>query len=205
MSGKRTVTLASIAVVGAIWLTGCGNGAATSPATPSLGASASRATGEHNAADVEFAQGMVPHHAQAIEMADMVLAKAGVDERVLRLAQRIKSAQGPEIEQMTEWLDEWGAEVPETGDAAGMDHSTMGHGSGGMMSEEDMAALADAEGAQAGRLFLQQMIAHHQGAVTMAETEVAHGADVEAIRLAQAIIDAQRAEIAEMNELLQEL
>jgi uncharacterized protein (DUF305 family) len=68
-----------------------------------------------------------------------------------------------------------------------------------------MAALADAEGEQAGRLFLQQMIAHHQGAVTMAETEVAHGADVEAIRLAQAIIDAQRAEIAEMNELLQEL
>jgi uncharacterized protein (DUF305 family) len=86
-----------------------------------------------------------------------------------------------------------------------MDHSTMAHGSGGMMSEDDMAALAEADGAHAARLFLQQMVAHHEGAVTMAQTEVADGAHDEATRLAQAVIDAQRAEIAEMNELLQEL
>lgn len=204
MSGKRTTTFASIALAAVVSLAGCADGAGTSHA-PSVGGSGqASADGEHNAADVEFAQGMIPHHAQAIEMSDMVLAKEGVDERIHDLATRIKAAQAPEIEQMTGWLDAWGAEVPATG-SHGMDHSAMGHGSGGMMSEEDLAALADAEGANAARRFLEQMIAHHRGAVMMAETEVAQGANGDAARLARAIIDAQRAEIAEMTTLLREL
>jgi uncharacterized protein (DUF305 family) len=154
-----------------------------------------------NDADVMFAQMMIPHHEQAIEMSDVILGKEGVDSEITDLATQIKEAQGPEIEQLSTWLDEWGAEQPD--DSMDMDHGSMGDDSmGGMMSEEDMQALEDAEGAEAGRLFLEQMIVHHEGAIEMAQTEVGDGAHDGAVEMAGAIIDGQSSEIQTMEGLL---
>lgn len=149
-----------------------------------------------NAADVMFASMMKEHHAQAIEMSDTLLRKDGVDERVVALAEEIKDAQEPEIQKMDQWLDEWGAD---TSGMEGMDHGD------GMMSDADMQALEDATGADAGRLFLEQMIRHHEGAVEMAQEEVDNGQNSEAVALAEAIIAAQTSEISEMEEILDTL
>jgi uncharacterized protein (DUF305 family) len=146
-----------------------------------------------NDADVMFAQMMIPHHEQALVMSRIVLDKDGVDPAVVDLATRIESAQEPEIATMEGFLDEWG--VPQMGD-----HS--GHEMDGMLSDEEIQALAAADAATVSRLFLEGMIAHHEGAVDMAEAEIADGENAEALALAQEIIDAQEAEIAEMRELL---
>ena len=72
----------------------------------------------------------------------------------------------------------------------------------GLMSEEDMSALADAQGAEASKLFLEGMVLHHKGAIAMAQQELVDGANPDAKELAQAIIEAQESEIATMTELL---
>ncbi len=167
---------------------------AASSASSSPAASSTPASGPHNDADVMFASMMIPHHNQAIEMSDLLLAKTGVDPTVTALARKIKQAQGPEVAQMTGWLTGWGAD-PSMG---GMDH---GSGDDGMMSQADMDALKDAEGAKATTLFLDGMIEHHNGAIAMAQTELDQGTNPEAKKLAQAIIDAQQAEITEMKQL----
>jgi len=142
---------------------------------------------------------MIVHHEQAIEMSDIIIAKDGVDPAVTQLALRIKEAQGPEIDRMNDWLEAWGASGSDMG---GMDH---GDSMGGMMSEEDMAALEAADGPTASSLFLEQMIEHHEGAVEMAEEQVENGQNGEAVELAQQIIEAQRAEIQEMQEMQKNL
>jgi uncharacterized protein (DUF305 family) len=147
-----------------------------------------------------FAMNMIAHHQQAIEMSETLLAKSDVDERVADLAERIRAAQQPEIERMNAMLEAWG-ETPD--DMEGMDHGS-GTG-GGMMSESDMAQLEEAPGAEASRLFVEQMIMHHDGAVEMAEAEVAGGENADAVELAERIISDQSAEIAEMEALLDEL
>jgi len=172
---KRTL-MSVIALTSALALAGCGGQAG------------------HNDADVMFAQMMIPHHEQAIEMSDVVLAMPDGDLAVTDLANQIKAAQAPEIEELGGWLDAWGAErSSEHGGHAGMD---------GMMSEDDMQALGDAAGPEASRLFLEQMIAHHQGAVEMAEEEIESGQDPAAVELAQTIVDTQTVEIETMENLL---
>lgn len=163
-------------------------------------ASSSPAAGAspHNAKDVSFAQGMVMHHRQAIEMVDLLLAKQGVNSQVATLAMDIKKAQQPEIDQMNGWLKSWG-EKPMTGSMSGQD---MGSMSGGMMSKTDMKALEDASGATASSLFLKQMIVHHKGAVKMAQTEVSTGKNPEAVALAKKIVSDQTAQISQMEDLL---
>ena len=172
----------------------------------------------HNEADVTFARGMIPHHQQAIEMSDIVFGKQGLDPQVVSLATQIKNAQGPEIKQMQGWLQEWGAAstpAPSSTDMPG--HNMPGHnmpgggdmgempgmGSGhGMMSDADMAALQNAQGAEAGRLFLTQMIEHHKGAITMAQQEIDTGQFPAAIELARNIASAQQEEITTMEGIL---
>ena len=146
-----------------------------------------------NNQDVNFAMQMVQHHEQAIEMAQLILDKDGIDQRVTELAQNIKDAQGPEIEEMNSWLIGWGSE------SASMDGMDMG---GDTMSADDMAALESATGVEASRLFLEQMTVHHNGAIAMAEIQLDAGEDVAAVALAQTIIDAQTAEIALMSDIL---
>ena len=148
-----------------------------------------------NIADETFVTNMIVHHEQAIAMADLLLDKDGVDQRVTSLAQDIKDAQGPEIETMKGWLDAWGIVTDDSG-MERMDHS------GTMMSDEDMSALEAASGADASRLFFEQMTEHHQGAIDMAQQELDNGENPDALDLAQAIIEAQTAEIATMQGIL---
>lgn len=154
----------------------------------------------HNEADVAFAQGMIPHHEQAIEMSDMVLER-GEHADVKALAEDIKAAQTPEIEILRGWLQEWGEEeAPDAG------HSGMGGGEDAtMMSDDEMAELEDASGAELDKMFLEMMIRHHEGAISMAEAEVEDGEYPDAIELAEKIVDDQSAEIDEMKALLTKL
>jgi uncharacterized protein (DUF305 family) len=191
----HTLVLASSALAASLLLAGCSNstsgmimGDSSSPAA------SGSSSGSFNDPDVIFTAGMVAHHTQAISMADMVLGKEGVDTRVTALAQKIKTAQTPEIQTMNGWLDAWGAN-PMTGMA----------GMGQTMSADDMAALDAASGADASRLFLEQMITHHQGAIDMAQVEIGAGANPDAISLAKRIISDQTAEIAVMRDLLASL
>ena len=111
--------------------TGTDTTVATSPATTSATTTAADEAAAHNAADVMFAQMMLPHHSQAIEMSDMLLAKQDIPADVTALAEQIKAAQGPEIALLESWLEQWGepTEMPETGhDMPGMD---MDEGMGG--------------------------------------------------------------------------
>jgi uncharacterized protein (DUF305 family) len=204
MTKLRMTAIAAVPMAIALALAGCATTAGGGSGMPGMdhggGSSSSPATtvqGEFNAADSMFAMMMIPHHEQAIEMSDVILAKTGVDQDVLDLAQQIKDAQAPEIELMQSWLDDWG--MPSSGGMDGMDHGN------GMMSDDDMAALEAAEGADAARLFLQQMIEHHEGAIDMAQDVLDDGANPEVLALAERIISAQTDEIATMEQLLADL
>ncbi len=206
----KYLPLSAIGIAAAIALSGCGTGAANHgamghAAETSQGPSGSgdaTASGDHNAADTAFAQMMTPHHAQAVEMSDLLLAKQDIPAPVVELATRIKAEQGPEIEQMTGWLRGWGQSAMMSPGGGGMDHSMNGQGMAGMMSEQDLQALRDAQGSEAARLFLQQMIAHHEGAIVMAKTYTPTGQNAAAVSLSEAIITTQKREIAEMRDLL---
>jgi len=141
-----------------------------------------------SADDQMFAAMMIPHHEQAIEMADIALGKSA-DPEILALANEIKAAQGPEIEQMKSWGSS------KTGSHAGhmMDE--------GMLSYDEMAQLKDAIGAEFDRLFLEGMIKHHQGAIQMADM-IIDSVNEEAALLGKNIVDSQSAEIERMRQLL---
>lgn len=168
--------------------------------------SSSTLTGQ--SADVAFAQLMIPHHTQAVEMADLALKYASTAE-VKALATQVKAAQDPEIAQMTQWLDGWNAPLQMPGsDDSGMpggDHSDMdmgGMSAAGMMSEQDMNSLGQARGADFDSMWLQMMIAHHQGAVAMAEQVLTTTTDEQVKALAQDVVAGQNTEIDTMQQLL---
>lgn len=208
---KKYATLFSTAIAAAIALAGCASGpgsgsSATSMpgmdhGSPTAGApstSTPAVAADHNAADVTFAQMMIPHHAQAVEMSEMMLQKQNVPGEVTALATKIAAAQGPEIETMTGWLKGWNEPTQ-------MPSGHSGHGTEGMMSDEDMQKLDAAQGTQAARLFLNQMIAHHAGAIVMAKAEITGGKNADAVQLGKDIVSAQEAEIEEMQKLLASL
>lgn len=226
---KRTMTLTALALASALTLTACGTGAqdenavaeasatatssapaatpaATATATPSTTAtgSAEEVSAEHNDADVMFAQMMIPHHQQAVEMSEMLLAKDEIPAEVAAFAQKVIDAQGPEIKRMNSMLTAWGQDPVDTDGMDGMEGMDHG-GMSGMMSEEDMAALEQAQGTEAARLYLEQMTAHHQGAIEMAQDEVEGGQTPQAVALAEKVVADQQAEITEMEQMLQEL
>lgn len=200
MKKMRTMVLAAMPVALAVAISGCAGTGGDAP-MPGMnhgeGSSSTEQSEEFNQADVIFAAMMIPHHQQAIEMSDLILEKALVDERVVSLAQQIKDAQAPEIELMQSWLEEWAMPMPD--DMSGMEHGD------GMMSADDMEALESADGPTASRLFLEQMIEHHEGAIDMAESELDDGVNAAATELAQQIIDSQTTEIAVMLELLDDI
>lgn len=160
-----------------------------------------------NAGDVTFAQGMIPHHQQAVEMATIALDPArDAGTAVKDLAKRIQGAQDPEIQLMTGWLEEWGQPVDEM---AGMDHSSMDMddmadmpGMEGMMTAAEMTGLEAATGPAFDKLWLDMMVRHHQGAVTMSKTAETDGKVAVVKDLAAKIVSAQEGEIAEMQKLL---
>ena len=157
--------------------------------------------GGHNDADVTFAQEMIPHHQQAIEMADLAESRAESQE-VKDLATDIEAAQGPEIETLTGWLESWGEDVPEEG-MSSMDHGDMSSDDmGGMMTDDEMADLEAASGAEFEQMFLTMMIEHHEGAIEMAKTEQSEGKFPEAVDMAKEIETTQAEEIQAMQDLL---
>ena len=162
---SKTLKLAAVAVAATLTLAACGTSSDTGSNSTSSSQSASSSSSKHNDADVSFAQAMIPHHAQAVVMAEMAQTQAS-DPKVKALAVDIKAAQGPEIEQMSGWLKAWGEKVPATtgsSDMGGHDMGSMGTGMPGMMSSAQMARLAKASGATFDRMWLQMMIEHHQG------------------------------------------
>ncbi|MGI8867287.1 MAG: DUF305 domain-containing protein [Mycobacteriales bacterium] len=158
------------------------------------------AAGPHNTQDVSFATDMIPHHAQAVTMAEMALTKA-TDPNVKKLAASIKAAQAPEIASMSGWLSGWGKPVP----SGSMPMHHGGMSMPGMMSDDDMASLNKATGAAFDKLWLTQMIRHHQGAIMMARTEHADGQNPDAKTLARSISASQSREISQMTHLLSTL
>ena len=164
--------------------------------TSGAGAVGSMMAAAHNDQDATFAGDMVMHHQQAIEMADLAPGRAHSAE-VLALAARIKAAQGPEITTMNDWMKKWG--MAGAGDMPGMDMSAS---MPGMMSKAEMKELKGLTGPDFDRRFLTMMIAHHQGALTMAQTELTKGESPVAQALAQGVVTTQTAEIATMRALL---
>ncbi len=187
---KKALTLTTLIVAVTLALAACGSNGADS----SSGSSVS-----HNQQDVTFATDMVPHHLQAVQMAEMAQTQAS-SPAVKTLADQIKAAQGPEIDTMTQWLKGWGEDVPDES----MGGTDMGSGDSmpGMMSDQAMSDLGAATGGTFDQMWLESMIAHHEGAVQMADTEIADGKDPDAIALAKSIKAAQTAEIATMKKLL---
>ena len=200
-----SVAVASILLAG---VAACGSSTSTS-ATLSASTTVSA---EFNAADVTFAQQMVPHHQQAVEMADLALtSKAGASPAVHDFATRIKNAQDPEIQMMQGWMTMWGSpmngantSMTNTGGMPMGSDQTTGtvHMADGMMTGADLAELGAASGTEFDTMWLTMMISHHEGAVTMAMAEQGSGSNSDAKALAGKIIVAQNAEIAEMHKLL---
>jgi uncharacterized protein (DUF305 family) len=200
---QKSITALVAALATLFALTSCGGGSDEDPAP----ATHTAADGEEfNDADVAFASDMIQHHAQALTMVDETMGRE-LSPQVRRLAEDIRSAQGPEIQTMTGWLTDWDQPVPETmrdhANAHGGDMDMdLGSDMPGMMTQEQMDELASASGADFERLFLTMMIEHHQGAVEMAETEQRDGANPGAIDLAEQIVTAQQREIAGMQRML---
>lgn len=193
---SRIAGIAALSLAGAVALAGC---------TINLGGTNSDSNGMMNdgmmgnnksssafsGSDIMFAQMMIPHHQQAVDMSTLAETRS-TNPEVLALAKQIKDAQAPEIKQMTAWIESSGA---------GMD---MGHdmGMGGMLTDEQMTALGNAQGAEFDKLYLEGMIGHHQGALQMASM-IENSDNAEAKQLAANIISSQSAEIDKMKKMLE--
>ncbi len=194
---KRNLFTISALAVG-LPLAACGSSTSKSTATTVIAGAAAKVD-SFNDADVAFAQGMIPHHEQAVEMADMALdPTAGAGPKIAALAKAIKGAQDPEIATMKGWLTGWGKDA--AGGMTGMDHST--GAMPGMMSGADMTTLGKNKGAEFDTMWTTMMIAHHKGAIDMANTELKSGKAAEAKALATAVIKGQQAEIDQMTAML---
>jgi uncharacterized protein (DUF305 family) len=154
------------------------------------------AQGSFNDADVTFAQMMIPHHQQAVEMAGLADTRA-TDPQVKQLAVQIKAAQDPEIKTLTGWLRTWGK--PTT--MAGGQSMAMP----GMMADGDMTKLKAASGKDFDRMFAQMMIAHHNGAIQMAADEQAGGKNADTKALAKNIATSQQAEVTTLQKIVDRL
>jgi len=195
----RPLFFAGAGLAAVLTLGACGAGAGSSGSMNGMSGhggtfstSSTSAASSSRAGDVMFAQMMIPHHQQAIEMADLALTNDTTSTAVRTLAEQIKGAQDPEIQTMQGWLREWGAPT-----GAAMDHGTAG-----MMTAQDMASLKAARGQQFNRMWLQMMVEHHQGAVTMAQDVQSTTEDPRVRQLAQSVVDGQKKEIATMQGLL---
>ena len=192
MFRRTRLAVVAVAALGLL-LAGCGG----SHDMDDMGMASPSGTSGASAADVMFAQMMIPHHQQAVEMSTLAETRASSPE-IKQLAAEIKGAQQPEIDQMTAWLEEWGMPVMSGMDAMG-EHG--GHGMSGMLTDEQLQQLADAQGPEFDRLFAEFMILHHEGAIDMAE-DVADSKDPRVAALAAAIITTQAEEIAQMRAFL---
>ena len=193
---NRKLTAAAIATAAALALTGCTiniGGTSDDDNSGMMGNSGmmnTKSSGAYSGADIMFAQMMIPHHQQAVDMGTLAETRA-LSPEVKKLAAQIKSEQAPEITQMKGWLKDANASLD------------MGHdmGMGGMLSDTEMEALKNAKGAEFDRLYLEGMIQHHKGAIHMAQM-VVDSNNAEVAKLGKAIIDSQTKQITYMESLL---
>ena len=185
-------------------LAGCASAGGPPAESPGVSspAAAEHTHSSHADADVAFMQGMIGHHAQALEMTALAPGRTG-NPTVLALARRIEQTQMAEMERMTRWLQARGEAVPPA-DRQHAGHDARHAHMPGMLTAEQMARLADASGSAFDRLFLESMIRHHEGALTMvAELQAAGGGlEPEVYRFAAEVDADQRAEIARMQSIL---
>ena len=196
MSRKNRITAAL--VTGALLFTACG-GESHNMSDMSTGSTNTDVAGSErgfNDADVMFAQMMIPHHEQAIELADIALDPTLMaSEQVKTLASQIKLAQDPEIDLMTQWLTDWDQPLMDMSEEHDMSMD-------GMLSVDEIAALGELTGAEFDQAWATAMIAHHKGAIKMADTVKAEGESALVQELADAIIQAQKSEIDTLELLL---
>lgn len=198
---RPTALLGSLVLGLALTLTACSGDDTTAQVSET----------EHNDADVAFASDMIQHHAQALSMVDLTVDRT-LDPEVQQLAEDIREAQGPEIETMTDWLQDWDEEVPETmRDHSNAGHDTEGMGESmegmdsdmpGMLSADEFDRLENAPDADFQTMWLEMMIEHHEGAVEMAQDEQEEGRYKPAVDLAEDVVETQTEEIEKMESLL---
>lgn len=196
----RTTRLRIVAAVTALAtaaaVSACGNSSRDERTDHEQTATSAAAEGAaaHNADDVMFAQMMIPHHQQAIEL--VTLTETNADNQQLRtLANDMLKEQAGEIQVFRGWLEQWRA--PEEPDHAG-------HGATmpGMIDAATVERLKTLRGADFDKLWLQSMITHHQGAIEMAQAEIATGQNPDASTVARSIVASQQAQIDRMNQML---
>jgi uncharacterized protein (DUF305 family) len=188
--GALTI-VAAAAGCGGNDMSGMGHGSGSSPTSTATGSTT------FNDADVTFAQNMIVHHQQAVEMAALAETRASNAE-IKKLAADIKAAQEPEIKTLTWWLTAWGKPTAPAG----------GHGAmamPGTMSEAEMTKLKSASGADFDRQFARMMIAHHNGAIQMAREVQEKGSNAEVKALAAQIEKTQAAEVETLQKLLDQM
>jgi len=194
---RRLLVLTTLVAVGCVSLAACSGGESADSDSSTADSAVPDAT--WNDADVAFVQGMIPHHEQAVEMSDMMTGRT-VSNSTAALAEQIRAAQTTEVALMQGFLAEWGVELdPHAGHSG--DHF-MGKG---MMSDEQLDELESAGGVDFERMWLTMMLEHHQGAVAMANTVLSGGSDPRVRTLAEGIVAAQQAEIAQIEALLASL
>ncbi|GAA3807430.1 DUF305 domain-containing protein [Streptomyces phyllanthi] len=214
----RRIAVAGVVTAGALFLAGCGgdgddmNGmghdgsgddskSASASATAGSG-SESGSTG-FNDADVAFAQMMIPHHEQALEMARLADGRAS-DAEIKKIVGKIEKAQDPEITTMKGWLESW-KQPTAVESMPGMDHGGADSDGGGMMSDADMNELKAMKGGEFDEMFAEMMIEHHEGAITMAEAEQKNGKNADAVNLAGDIVKGQSTEVEQLQAILDRL
>jgi uncharacterized protein (DUF305 family) len=189
------------ALAAALFLSSCTSPATDEHADHNQGAATSSSATQpaaFNDADVAFATNMIPHHQQAVEMSAMVPDRS-TNPAVIKLAADISAAQGPEIETMKAFLVQWNA-----GESDHQGHGDMAGGMhmDGMVEQAAMTKLESLKGPEFDTLWLQSMIGHHEGAIKMAQAELAGGANADAKTLAEQIVTGQQAEIVTMKQML---
>lgn len=199
----RTTRIAAVfvAIFAALFLTSCSGSSDHTETHPADEPAGTAQPPGFNADDHAFATNMIPHHEQAIELAAMVPDRS-TNADVIALAAKISAEQEPEIKALRVFLVQWD-ENPDDDVSQGQHGGHGGHGAmAGMVDEATMTKLQSLRGTEFDTLWLQSMISHHQGAIEMAEAEVANGQNEDVKRMAQTMIDTQQAEIAQMNQML---
>ena len=190
MNTKRFVVASSTLLIASLALTGCSKNIGGTGDMNGGMMENNETTSAFSGTDIMFAQMMIPHHQQAVDMSTLAETHT-TNPEILALAKQIKDAQAPEIKKMTAWIESSNASMD------------MGHdmGMNGMLSDEQMTALGDAQGAAFDKLYLEGMIGHHEGALQMAKM-IENSSNAEAITLAGNIVSSQSSEIEKMKQML---
>ena len=193
---RRRLVVAAVFGAAAIGLTACSGNGSGMPGMdhPNTGSMAP-GTG-HAQGDVEFAQMMIPHHQQALTMSDLAATRAQ-DAEIKTLAKTITAGQQPEIATLTGWGQP-------TAQPGGHDMTGMG-AMPGMMTDEQLQQLQAASGTAFDRMYARMMIAHHNGAIQMANQVLGTTANTDVKAFAQRVVAAQTAEVNQLQTILDRL